>query len=173
MGTSHSFAELNRKLAQSSDRIATTFPATLRSSVRIAAKEIKRQIDDDAPRGIHHVAKGRKPRKVGVRAPKVVIDDGGATGTGYLKPSGPVIWLEKGTPAHLVGTRQGKASNSYKRANRTFLKAGGYGHPVRGPIAHPGAKGKSTWSKGVDCGVVESRKHFTRTGLSEALKPFT
>ena len=93
MGVSRSFAEFERKIDQAGERMAATFPATLRASVKIAATEVGQQIDKDAPRGIHHVAKGRKPRKVGVRSPKVIIGDGGATGTGYVKPSGPVVWL--------------------------------------------------------------------------------
>jgi hypothetical protein len=53
-------------------------------------------------------------------------------------PRAQWTWLEEGTKPHRVGRRT------------TFLKGAGYGHPVRGPIRHPGARGKRTWTQTVD-----------------------
>jgi len=45
-------------------------------------------------------------------------------------------WIELGTAGHAIGTRP-----------RTFLKAPSYGHPIRGPIGHPGATGAGAWTR--------------------------
>jgi hypothetical protein len=53
-------------------------------------------------------------------------------------PRAQWTWLEEGTKPHMVGRRT------------RFLKGAGYAHPVRGPVRHPGSKGKRTWTQTVE-----------------------
>jgi hypothetical protein len=84
-----------------------------------------------------HTGRGRRPVHL-----TTVSNVTGAGETVSLfvngKPSGVWVWLEAGTGAHREGARV------------AFMKAQGYPHPVRGPVRHPGSRGKQTWSRAVD-----------------------
>lgn len=82
-----------------------------------------------------------------------------------VTPYGPIGLIEGDLGAHLVGTgrRQRKVASvsgsrftlvgsssksgrtDYAKGNAQYLKGAGYGHPVRGPLYHPGTKGKNPW----------------------------
>jgi len=47
-----------------------------------------------------------------------------------LRPTGVWVFGEHGARPHLIGSKAG------------FVKGGGYAHPVRGPVKHPGSTGK-------------------------------
>lgn len=53
-------------------------------------------------------------------------------------PKGMWVWVEDGTRPHSIG-RKGR-----------FLSAPRYGHPVMGPIRHPGSNGQHAWTKAVN-----------------------
>lgn len=57
-------------------------------------------------------------------------------------PKGIWIWLEDGTKAHRIPKG--------RRRKPKFLKAPSYGHPVRGPIMHPGSTGRRAWTRAVE-----------------------
>lgn len=66
-------------------------------------------------------------------------------------PVGPWVWANEGTGAHLVGAGTTKATGrtTAQRVRRDvrYLSGRGYGHPVRGPLYHPGARGASVWRR--------------------------
>jgi hypothetical protein len=174
VGTSKSFGQLQRKFQQAEDRTRKQFPKTLRASVKIMHAELAQEIEADAPRGMHRVKKGRKPRQVGVRPARFKLAEDRGTGTGYIRARGPVIWLEKGTQPHLIGAgRTGGTVSTARRVRKVkYLKGANFGHPVRAPLAHPGAKPKKTWTKGSRRGLVKTTQHFRATALGETLKAF-
>lgn len=61
-----------------------------------------------------------------------------------LRPPGIWAFGEHGAAGHLIGGgRNFRRSSSSRRPTRgQYVKAAGYPHPVRGPIAHPGTTGK-------------------------------
>src|SRR5262245_41309511 len=70
-------------------------------------------------------------------------------------------WIEDGTQPHAVGFRRGGRS--------TYLKAPNYGHPIRGPISHPGSTGAGAWTRA----LTEFGKEFPEVvikNLREAMK---
>ena len=44
-----------------------------------------------------------------------------------------------------------------------FLKGSRYSHPVRGPIVHPGTKGKMVFHKGVDLATPAAKVELHKT----------
>jgi hypothetical protein len=79
-----------------------------------------------------HTRRGRVPVKLGVRA-----NVSGESVFVTAFPQAQWRWIEEGTKPHSVG-----------RGGR-FLSAPRYGHPVRGPISHPGSKGQRAWTRTV------------------------
>lgn len=55
----------------------------------------------------------------------------------YGSPAGFWTWKESGASAHTIRPRRKKAL------------AGGLGHPVRGPVRHPGFAGQEAWTRTV------------------------
>lgn len=73
------------------------------------------------------------------------------------RPQGAWKVLEYGAGPHLIGL--GKAGSTettkskgraYRKAGKRYLKGKAYGHPVRGPVAHPGSKSFKVWSRGIE-----------------------
>lgn len=58
-------------------------------------------------------------------------------------PAGMWRWIEDGTQPHQIPKRVSKKKPR-------FLKGDSYGHPIRGPIMHPGSRGQNAWTKAVN-----------------------
>jgi hypothetical protein len=59
-------------------------------------------------------------------------------------------WAQDGTTPHRVG-------------DRSDVLYGGYGHPVRGPVRHPGARGARVWDRARDATATEARRAWAAT----------
>lgn len=131
-------------------------------AVRRAALEAKRiqlaQLKDAAPNLVMRVGKNRRTR-VGVGFTMTTRDGRPAA---VMAARGPVHLIERDTSPHWIprqlggtithtatGRRRSKASIVRRKANvNKVLKIGN--NLVKGPIKHPGTKGKHPWGKGAD-----------------------
>lgn len=95
----------------------------------------------------------RRARTVRLRAVDNVRRTGPAQVTARVQglPVGPWVWANTGTDAHLVGAGATKASRrtTAQRARRDvrILSGPRFAHPVRGPVVHPGARGRGAWRR--------------------------
>lgn len=89
--------------------------------------------------------KGKRTIQLGTRT-KITNVGAGARAVVRGTPSGPWVWIEDGTEAHLIGA-VGKRG---RRRGKRFLSWPGAPHPLAAPVEHPGAKGQHTWTRAVD-----------------------
>lgn len=124
-------------------------------AVAAGSAKLKSAVASSSPSRLSHVGKKGAALTVGVKNEAMK-----STGTA----SGPWPIIEYDTPTHLIGigrgaggalrkTKRAKVKVSNGAALGGFLKGSSYGHPVRGPIVHPGTHGKSVFHKGVDAGT--------------------
>jgi hypothetical protein len=85
--------------------------------------------------------------KLSVRTERSRETGGAAVVTLSGLPKGPLSMLDKGTKAHVIGRATGR---------RKRLVIGG--RVVLGPVRHPGARGKRTWSGVKPGALVEARR---------------
>ena len=136
-------------------------------AVRDASARLQQAVRAVAPARLSHVGKSGAALGVRMRA-------SGNQASGQA--TGPWAILEYDTPTHLIGIgRSGRAGKVAKRAKVTirngaalggFLHGGAYGHPVRGPIVHPGTKGKLVFHKGVAAGHPAALTVLHRTSFN-------
>lgn len=124
-------------------------------AVRAAAEEVKSSIIAVSPAKLRNVGKN------GARLGVVVTVTGGNTPTATGTGVGPWKIIEYPTPKHLIGIgksgrKRAKVTISNGAAQGGFLKGGGYSHPVRGPVVHPGTHGKLLFHKGTAVGQVKA-----------------
>ena len=124
-------------------------------AVRDASAKLQQAVKAIAPARLSHVGKNGAALGISTKA-------SGDQATG--KATGPWGIIEYDTPTHLIGigrSRTGRRGKARKRAKVTIssgaavggiLHGAGYAHPVRGPIVHPGTKGKLVFHKGVAAG---------------------
>ena len=141
-------------------------------AVRDASAKLQTAVRATSPARLRHVGKNGAALGISMKA-----TGNQATGTG----TGPWPIIEYDNPTHLIGLGRltaGRTGRSRKRAKVTvsdgaalggFLFGGGYGHPVRGPIVHPGTKGKLVFHKGVAAGTPAAVAVLHRTSF-EAVK---
>lgn len=133
-------AQFQAKIA----RFALTLPTQLRAGTEqtaLAVTTILRAEIAAASGGDSRLSGvGKRGVRVGAR-----YDIKGFTNpTALIRATGPLHLLTWDTKPHLIPRQRG----SVKRRRR-ILFAEGYGHPVRGPIEHPGTKGKHPWEHGL------------------------
>jgi hypothetical protein len=87
-----------------------------------------------------------------------------------VRPRQPGPWriAESGAGPHLIGISRRATKRGRRRTG--FVYAAGYSHPVRGPIAHPGAKGRRVWTRTVDRAEQVVPPVFKRTVIAKSLK---
>ena len=73
---------------------------------------------------------GRKGARLGMR---YNVEERGRRVELILKPAGPWVLMERGAKGHTIGKP--------RRGKPRYLHGAAYGHPVLGPISHPGAPG--------------------------------
>ncbi len=130
-----------------------------RRAVTAAAEELERVAEAEARRATgdgRMSGMGRRgPRLRAVT--KVRAGPGTATATVAGVPAGPWAILEGGAAPHVIAARG------------RVLSGPGMRHPVRGPVRHPGARAKRTWSRVVD-EAGELLAEAAGDGLGEALR---
>ncbi|NBW09907.1 MAG: hypothetical protein EBR82_17965 [Caulobacteraceae bacterium] len=154
MGESNNAKQLANKLAG----FASDVPKLNRQAVAEAAGEFKegvlREAATVAGGDLRLSNFGRRGVKLGAGYDVKGYDN--AVALLRARPQGAWKVLEYGAGPHLIGL--GKAGSTettrskgraYRKANRRYLKGRRYGHPVRGPIAHPGSKSFKVWSRGI------------------------
>ena len=117
-------------------------------AVRDASAKLQAAVRATSPARLSHVGKRGGALGISMKA-------SGDQATG--KATGPWGIIEYDTPTHLIGIGR----SNRKRAKVTvrsgvavggILYIPGSPHPVRGPIVHPGTKGKLVFHKGVALG---------------------
>jgi hypothetical protein len=154
MGESSSASQLAGKLVG----LATDIPKLNRQAVGEAALEFKTGVLAEAANVAGSDMRlsnfGRRGVKLGAGYDIKGYDN--PVALLRARPQGAWKVLEYGAGPHLIGV--GKAGSTettrskaraYRRAGKRYLKAKGYPHPVRGPIAHPGSKSFKVWSRGI------------------------
>lgn len=146
-------------------------------SVKLAGDTLKRTVDGATPRRLRNV--GRNGAALSVR----VKTTGGSVPTCTGTAVGPWGIIEYPIESHLIGI--GKASNGRgvgrKRARVRvvggearggYLKGAGYEHGVRGPVVHPGTRGKLVFHKGVAAGTPRAVAVMRTTNLTAVREAF-
>ena len=83
-------------------------------------------------------------------------------------PSGFWQWKESGTKAHVIRPKKRRR----RRGKRSFKVPGPMGlpgHPVFGPVTHPGSSGARKWTKTVD-EADEAIDALVRRALAKAVQ---
>jgi hypothetical protein len=94
----------------------------------------------------------RNPRTIPVRMTvRVKLHGEAAQAWAYLHafPPGPWAWIESGTTAHLIGKGKIRGRGLKRKMAAQYVMGGGFDHPVRGPVLHPGSRGKQAWTRAV------------------------
>ena len=144
MGTSHTVAGFVHKidgLAQATERGTK---AGVLAGAKLA-KELQLVAGAEMSGGdlvLSHV--GRSGGKLGVG---YQIEGTGSLTTATVQARGPWPIVNNKTTPHLIGVGRRKTKK------RGYLMAPGAAHPVLGPIAHPGTKGKGGWQKAATAAV--------------------
>lgn len=152
-----SAAQVAAKMGKAADALTKARPA----AVAKASAELKQSVLAGAPARLRHVGKNGAALGVSTTA------GGGAHPTSTGRATGPWALIEYDTPQHLIGlgrlAERSDRKGKYRRAKFTVSSSGaamgrvlhgaGYAHPVRGPVVHPGTKGKLLFHKGVERGI--------------------
>ena len=169
MGTSHSGAELAVKF----QKVARAQGKANRKAVSAAALVYKESVLASAASDVGGDMKlshwGWSPAKGSYRAPKLgaYYDVKGyehATALLRPKPIGLWVFLEAGAKPHAMQMR------TRGRGRRKALKLvdGGFARSVQ----HPGAKGKRTWTRGLEAGTRPAMRQFELTHQRSLLESF-
>lgn len=127
-----------RKLAGDLRKSASNLEKADTLSVEAGALKMTQRLRSaGAAHGPLHGKRG-KPIKLGARYVVKRSPDGASA---FVKPKPAGAWqiVETGADAHLIG-------KPARRRRVTYLFGTGYDNPVRGPVAHPGARGSRTWT---------------------------
>ena len=139
MGTTRSVGEFVGKI----DGLAQATERGTRAGVMAGAKLAKElQLAAGAQMSggdlvLSHVGKKGKKLSVGYD-----VQGSGSLTIATVQARGPWPIVNNKTSAHLIGVGRRKVKK------QGYLMAPGAAHPVLGPIAHPGTKGKGGWQKG-------------------------
>lgn len=130
------------------NKVADATRVSSAKAVKLAGDLLQRGVTGAAPSRLRNV--GKSGGRLGV----TVRTTGGDHPTSTGVATGPWAIIEYDTPKHLIGV--GKSSRKRARvrvvdgaAQGGYLKGAGYAHGVRGPVVHPGTKGKLLFHKGV------------------------
>lgn len=138
MGTSRDPGALAGKFLTASTKIAA---ADLPMAKAGALAYKTALVEAGARHGPLHGRKGKAIRlsaRYDVRGKSVIVRP---------VPAGAWQIAETGADAHLIGKTTGRGG---RKGKTQFLKGDSYGHPVRGPVAHPGARGSHSWTRARD-----------------------
>lgn len=158
MGTSAGVVQFVAKAQRAAKAIEDIAPKAVAQTADAAVDMLNESVGRAAPSG------RLTPRKVkvGARRRQRIKE-----AIALVTPYGPIGLIEGDLGPHLVGTgrRQRKVSSvsgnrftlvggasksgrtDYAKGNAQFLKGKAFGHPVRGPLYHPGTKGKQPWAQ--------------------------
>lgn len=150
------------QLASTMSRVAEAVRKSQMEAARLASAELKASVLAVSPARLRNV--GKSGAKLGVSTSVT----GGATPTATGKATGPWPIIENDTPQHLIGIgksgrKRARVTISNGAAIGGYLHAAGYNHPVRGPIVHPGTKGKQLFHKGVAAGTPKAIAVMNKT----------
>lgn len=125
----------------------------------VLAKESAARVIGSGTMRIH--ARGGKRYPVTMRTKSKVYDRGDTT-VAFVNgtPAGPWVWLEDGTRPHEIGRP--------RRGQVIFLQGERFAHPIRGPIVHPGSRGRQAWTRAVAAFARES-PDIAATALRKAV----
>lgn len=153
MGTSRSVEQMAGKCFESAAKLKKGRVDAIRQGAAVAKVVIEASVMIGAPSlRLSHVGWSKKKKthagaRLGVRT-KVTA---GTTPSALLESKGPIWLIEADTAGHLIGAGRGQrkrnAVANYAKAG--FLYAPGAAHPVRGPVYHPGTKGKHLYEAGI------------------------
>lgn len=150
-------------------KCAAALQSSQKEAVLKAALTVKGAVEVTSPARLRNA--GKKGGKLSTRVTTFGSD---AKPLAIVKAVGPWPLIEYDTPAHLIGAGRTKASRNALLRNGvgTYLKAAGAAHPVLGPIAHPGTKGKLVFHKGVAIGTPKAAAILARSTVSAVGKVF-
>lgn len=151
------------------------------AGVRAAAAEIQAGVRSTSP------ARMRNAGKNGAKLSTTVRVRDGLLPSATVKAVGPWPLIEFDTPQHLIGL--GRATTGTRASNRRgrrmarvrvvngvaqggYLEAAGYQHGVRGPIVHPGTKGKHVFRKGAERGSPKAVTQLRKLNLGAVREAF-
>lgn len=126
------FEQAGRKLTQ----VGQAIPEAQAAALRRAAMTAKRIADET----------GGTMRNMGRKGANLTAGYTLSKTEAHVKPRPAGAWriAEAGATPHLIGIGRGK-----RRKVGGYIFAAGYAHPVRSPVAHPGAKARLTWTRAV------------------------
>lgn len=115
-------------------------------AVKVAAKQEAVRVTGDGTLSMghgkwHSGGKSRRPVRLNARD-TIRMKPNGANCRVQGKPVGQWIWVNSGTTAHLIGVGRRKTRT---RWGQHYVYGPTFDHPVRGPVYHPGMKGKNAW----------------------------
>jgi hypothetical protein len=116
-------------------------------------------------------ATGGHMRNIGKKGANLTATYTVSTTQASLKPKPAGAWkiAESGARAHLIGI----AAKARRGSRATgFIYAGGYAHPVRGPVAHPGARGRLLWTRTVKAAERAVPPVFNQVMIAGTVKRF-
>ena len=168
MGEARSFAELAKKLERAAGEIDRRSDAeVLLAQVKVAKRTISTAIRLAAPAMEMHPRKAKgKPQRLSVS--DVKLD----SGSHIVRANGPLHLIERPTKPHtiprdlggtLTHTATGRKRSAKSRAKREaeLTKVYRVGNRfVRGPIKHPGTRGKYPFKAGVKAFLPSAGKTF-------------
>lgn len=149
MTTTATGAKLHRLAAELGDLPATGMVALARAGKRVVEEQARAsgvatmRIAGRA-RGARQTGPARPRRTVRLRARDRITSGQHATTLRIQAvPVGPWVWVTSGTAPHLVGqTNRGRRPQ--------WVRGAGYDHGVRGPVLHPGARGRRVWTSAAE-----------------------
>jgi len=167
MGTVTSAAQVAAKMTQ----VGVAVQGAQAKAVRAAAAELKSSILAVSPARMRNV--GKRGAALGVSFAFTGGDTPIATGKG----TGPWPLIEYPTPTHLIGIGRSNWKRARVRvvggaAQGGYLKGANYAHGVRGPVVHPGTKGKMLFHKGTAAGTPKAVAILRNATVSAVAKVF-
>lgn len=157
------------EVAARMNKCATALQRAQRGAVRSAALVVQASVAATSPARLRNVGK-----KGGALRTAVRMRGSDAAPSATVKAVGPWPIIEYDTPGHLIGAGRTKRSRAQlvKSGHGTVLKAGGYEHPVLGPIGHPGTKGKLVFHKGVALGTPKATTIVRKASVTAVATAF-
>lgn len=133
----------------------------VRRTTNAIVSSVREEIRSVAPGGVLRGVTGPRGGKgAGRITVSATFQEGGRRSTAVVSVKGPIGLIERDTKPHIIGapgsgrTKAGSRARKRARAGlasgeRPFLGNAGRGFAARGPVRHPGTKGKHPFERGV------------------------
>lgn len=140
---------------------------TVRSTALVAKTTL---VASANPKGLSNFNRGKG---ITLKARYVVTPGLEPSAIVFPTPPGPWHLLEHGGAAHDIGRRVRGRGARGKRNQSGFLGNPAAGFAAMGPVHHPAAPAKHTWSKASAVAIVRSEQNFRSVQRKQYLKMIT